>query len=622
MNRPNRPNPKEKCKRFSITVFFFTAWFFSSGATAQEPSRPTVIRNVRIFDGERVIPSGTVVIRDYGISEVGQGVSIPADAEVIDGSGKTLLPGLIDAHVHVWNERQLRQSLVFGVTTVVDMFTAVETMTQIKKRQSSSVVRDMAGMITSGTLVTAPDGHGTEYGLQIPTLLKPEDAQAFVDARIAEGSDFIKIVYDDCKTYSSGSPTLDKAELTAVIRAAHKRNKIAVVHITTLEQARTAINAGADGLAHLYYDEAFDPDFGRTAARHKAFVIPTFSVLESVSGTSGATALAEDSCCSPYLTQADIAGLKKTFPFSPKSGRKGYEGAEKALRQLKAEGVPILAGTDTPNPGTAYGVSLHRELELLVQAGLTPVEALKAATSTPAEIFGLTKRGRIQSGYNADMVLVNGDPTQHIRATRDIAAIWKNGARVDRKAYRETVEREKAAAENQKRTLPPQGSESGLISDFESEGIKANFGAGWTVSTDALRGGKSTAEIRKAEGGAKGSKGSMLISGRIAVGSAYPWAGAFFSPGPDVMSPANLSSKKSVSFWAKGQGKTCYIMVFAQSLGWTPSTQTFTAGPEWTQYVFPFEKFNTDAHDLIGLFLGGGPESGDFEIYLDDVRLE
>jgi hypothetical protein len=480
----------------------------------------------------------------------------------------------------------------------------------------------MASLSSAGTLVTAPGGHGTEYGLPIPTLAKPEEAQVFVDARIAEGSDFIKIIYDDGRTYSSGLPTLDKAALTAVIKAAHKRGKLAVVHIATLEGARTAIEAGADGLAHLFYDEAFDPDFGRTVAQHKAFVIPTFSVLESVCGSSGASTLAEDSCCSPYLTSADIVGLKKTFPFSLKIGRKGYEGAEKALQQLKAEGVPLIAGTDTPNPGTAYGASLHRELELLVQAGLTPVEALKAATATPAAIFGLTNRGRIQSGYDADIVLVNGDPTQNIRATRDIAAIWKNGAKVDRKAYREAVEKEKATTENLKRTLPPQGSESGLISDFEAEGIKANFGAGWNVSTDALRGGKSTAEMTRSEGGARGSNGSMLITGRIAEGSPNPWAGAFFSPGPAVMAPANLSSKKAVSFWAKGQGKTCYIMVFAQSLGWMPSIQTFAAGLEWKQYVFPFEKFNTDAHDLTGLFFGGGPEPGEFFIFLDDVRLE
>jgi predicted amidohydrolase YtcJ len=134
MNRPNHRNQKERNKRFSISIFFIPALVFSLSAAAQEVSRPTVIQNVRIFDGERVISNGTAVIQDGKITEVGQSVSIPMEAEIIDGAGKTLLPGLIDAHVHVWDEQQLKQSLVFGITTVVDMFMAVETMTKIKKR--------------------------------------------------------------------------------------------------------------------------------------------------------------------------------------------------------------------------------------------------------------------------------------------------------------------------------------------------------------------------------------------------------------------------------------------------------------------------------------------------------
>jgi hypothetical protein len=135
-------------------------------------------------------------------------------------------------------------------------------------------------------------------------------------------------------------------------------------------------------------------------------------------------------------------------------------------------------------------------------------------------------------------------------------------------------------------------------------------------------GGKSTAEFRKAEGGAQGSQGSLLITGNISAGSLSMWAGAFFSPGSAVMTPVNLSSNKAFSFWAKGDGKTYFIMIFAQSLGYMPSIQTFVAGSEWKQYTFPFEKFNTDAHDLTGLFFGSGSELGEFTLYIDNVRLE
>ena len=97
--------------------------------------------------------------------------------------------------------------------------------------------------------------------------------------------------------------------------------------------------------------------------------------------------------------------------------------------------MPILAGTDAPNPGTAHGASLHRELELLVHAGLAPTEALAAATSVPASAFHLADRGRVARGLRADLVLVNGDPTRDITATRDIVGVWKGGAPVDRAAY-------------------------------------------------------------------------------------------------------------------------------------------------------------------------------------------
>jgi imidazolonepropionase-like amidohydrolase len=106
------------------------------------------------------------------------------------------------------------------------------------------------------------------------------------------------------------------------------------------------------------------------------------------------------------------------------------------VARLRQAQVPVLAGSDAPNPGTAHGISLHRELELLVRAGLSPLEALRAATSTPARAFHLSDRGRIAVGLRADLVLVDGDPTTDILATRAIRTVWKLGRAVDREAYR------------------------------------------------------------------------------------------------------------------------------------------------------------------------------------------
>jgi len=608
----------------SFSYLFLTVFVIylvlTTGVTAQDISSATVIKNVRIFDGEKIFPLASVVFKNGKITEIGQKITVPDGAEVVDGKGQTLLPGLIDAHVHVGDKQNLKQALIFGVTTVVDMSMSIKTMNDIKRLQSSGKANDRAYLISPGTLVTAPGGHGTQYGLSIPTISEAEEAQEFVDARIAEGSDFIKIIYDDGTAYSLSMPALSKATLSAVINAAHKRGKIAVVHAATLQNCLDVFEAGGDGLAHLFFNDAFDPEFGRLAARKKVFVIPTLSVLESMSGTSGASALAEDPFLSPYLNPMDITGLKQSFPF--KTSRAAYKAAERALRQLKEEAVPVLAGTDAPNPGTAYGASLHRELELLVNAGLSPLEALKTATSIPAEKFNLTGRGRIKYGLISDLLLVKGNPVKDIKATRNITAVWRNGVRVDREKYLAGIEKARKARENQKNAQPPKNSESGLISDFEGEKIAANFGAGWIVSTDKMMGGKSTAQYRLAKEGAQGSKGALVITGTLLKGSAFQWAGVMFSPGPRMMSPANLSFKKSISFWAKGDGKTYAVMIFAQSLGFIPSVQTFATGTEWKEYVLPFEKFNTDGSDIMGIFIGASQEYGEFTLYIDNVHLK
>ena len=132
--------------------------------------------------------------------------------------------------------------------------------------------------------MTSPKGHGTEYGVQIPTLASAGDAQAFVDARIAEGSDYIKIVYDDGAAYGMQIPTIDRTVLGAAIEAAKKRGKLAVVHVGSAQGANDAIAAGASGLVHIFADAPADAAFVARVAAARAFVTPTLSVTESTTG--------------------------------------------------------------------------------------------------------------------------------------------------------------------------------------------------------------------------------------------------------------------------------------------------------------------------------------------------
>jgi imidazolonepropionase-like amidohydrolase len=567
--------------------------------TVAANAQTTLFRNVRVFDGERSLGTRDVLVQDGKIAGIGK--LRVSDATVVDGTGKTLIPGLIDSHTHTWGDA-LRTALAFGVTTELDMFTDTRFLKSMKDEQAAGRANHRADLFSAGTLVTAPGGHGTEYGVTIPTITKPEEAQAFVDARIAEGSDYIKLVLDDGSTYGLKFNTLSKETLKAVIDAAHARKKLAVVHVGSLADARTALDAGADALVHLFVDRQPDANLGRDAAKRKMFVIPTLTVSMSITGTGGGATLVDDGRVAPYLTKQEIEQLKRGF--TPRT-KTDYSATTATIRQLRAAKVPVLAGTDAGNPGTAHGSALHRELELLVKAGLTPSEALAAATSAPAKAFRLDDRGRIAVGKRADLVLVNGDPTKDITATRDIAGIWKGGVPFDRAAYARQI-----ADANATFGAKPANVDAAVISDFNDGTMASSYGAGWMGSNDMVAGGKSTSELTVVDG-------ALHIKGTIVGPLPYAWAGAMFSPGSQPFQPADLSSKKELRFRAKGDGKVYRVLFFNASKGYTPATETFTAGPEWAEHVIPV----ADGKDLTSIMWVGGPQPGEFSLQIDDVTV-
>jgi imidazolonepropionase-like amidohydrolase len=580
-----------------------------------------VIRGARVFDGERVLSGADVWVEGGRIKAVGPHLQTAPNVREIDAHGDTLLPGLIDAHTHTWADA-LKQALLFGITTELDMFSDPKFDADVRSKEAAGQNHDAADLRSSGTLVTVEKGHGTEYGIKIPVLASAADAQSFVDARLAEGSDYIKIIYDNGSAYGLTLATLTKEELAAVVAAAHKRRKLAVVHIGSQAGARDAIEAGADALVHIFEDEPPAADFAKLAKDHHAFVVATLSVNESVTGKASGASLVTDARLSPYIDAASVTNLKKSFPRGPAS-KVDFANALAAVSTLHKAGVPVLAGTDAPNPGTAHGVSIHREMQLLVQAGLTPTEALASATSIPARAFGLIDRGRIAPGLRADLLLVKGDPTQDITATRDIVTIWKTGFACDRAPARAAVEKEKQEAAASRAAAPPAGSDQGLISNFEDGTLNTKFGSGFSVSTDSFAGGKSTADLKIVEGGPNSAKNALQISGTISDAFAYAWAGAMFSPGPTPFAPANLSAKKSLHFWARGDGRTCRIMLFTQSAGYMPAQKNFAAGPDWKEIVIPFSELGgTDGHDINGILFSASSLTGPFSFAIANVTLQ
>jgi len=575
----------------------------------------TLVRDVRVFDGKAVHERRSVLFDEARVVNADFRGPVPAGARIVEGVGRTLLPGLIDAHTHAF--RQLDLPVLFGVTTQIDMFTAVPVMQDAKRSMAAGRHAGQADLFSAGVLATAPGGHGTQFGVPIPTLSSPGEAQAFVDARIAEGSDFIKIVLEAGGHGAGAMNSLDISTATALIEAAHRRGKLAVVHVSTEHDARAALEAGADALVHLFLGAAPDAmaidSLTKLAKRKKAFVIPTFTVMESMAGVRG----------DDLLGDADLAALVEREGATTLKARYGQQARPQLLAMPKAvtaalarAGVPILAGTDAGNAGTLYGISMHRELAALVEAGLTPSAALAAATSAPAAAFRLGRRGCVATGCKADLLLVEGDPTRDITATRRIVEVWKDGqsANALRDARREQVAQERGGSTRQ--GLPADG----RISQFSAAKLASPFGSGWMPSTDQFAGGKSTVKLDVLPALPDGQI-PLAVQASVAPGLPYAWSSVAFMPGAQPMQPADLSAARVLRFKVRGDGKTYQVMIMGAANG-RPSSVPFVAGKEWEDISVPLSAFaGIDPAAIAMLAFSAGPQPGEYRFELADVRL-
>ena len=365
-------------------------------ATQQPPplDAGVAIRGARVFDGERDLGVATVLVRDGRIQQLGADLQVPEGYEVVDGSGGTLLPGLIDAHVHAWGDAQ-RDAARFGVTTAFDMHGMPERAQALRAQRESLAATGQADLWAAGYAITAPQGHGTQYGFPVPTVDASTDIDAFIGERVGEGADFIKLIVEDLSAYAIERrlPTLTAPQVSAAIAAAHVHGRMAVVHVSTLADARHAIDAGADGLVHLFADVEADAQLVAAMRDRDAFVVPTLSVLASVAGAGEGGALAADTRIGELLT----AEQRSTLDARMHAGEADPAVLARALesvRRLQAAGVDILAGTDAPNPGTirvGFDYSLKPGESVTIRVLLIPGSKDESVSPTEA---GLEDWGR------------------------------------------------------------------------------------------------------------------------------------------------------------------------------------------------------------------------------------
>jgi imidazolonepropionase-like amidohydrolase len=261
-------------------------------------SRATAIANVRIFDGERAISDTTVLIGGARIEAVGP--SVPRDAVVVDGRGATLMPGLIDSHVHT-DMAGLRDALKFGVTTELEMMGRWSA----RRRREIAERNDVADLRSAEMGVTPKGGHPTEYMnsssnlfirffYRFPSVSTPGEAARFVSRQVSRGADYIKVFIEDGSCIGfPGLPVLDDATLAAAVKEAHRHDKLAIAHITTAEGAQRAVDAGVDGLGHLFLDSP-TRELIDNIATAGVFVVPTLVTLSTAFGNNAATLAADE----------------------------------------------------------------------------------------------------------------------------------------------------------------------------------------------------------------------------------------------------------------------------------------------------------------------------------------
>ncbi|MBA2678233.1 MAG: amidohydrolase family protein [Ktedonobacteraceae bacterium] len=359
-------------------------------------SDPVAITHVKVFDGKALTDERTVVIENGVISD-----ATTAD-RIVDGEHGTLLPGFIDSHVHLTNASELEQGTRWGSTTMLDMGSPTMKLTDSLRHRKG--LADIRGV---GNPASAPGGMQTaRMGFPASSAVTgPADADRFVAERISEGADYIKVIVEDPRRM--GSAALDVATITALVESAHRASLKVIAHVTTLAALMNAAEAGVDILTHAPLDAGVDENLAFSLAKRGVVSVPTLIMMQTVASRAG---------------QLPTHGAD-------------YAHARSTVSALHRTGVNILAGTDSnmapASPAKIqHGESLHDELRLLVEAGLTPVEALRSATIAPAEFFGFSDRGMIEAGRRADLLLIDGDPTQDIAATRAIRGVWVTGIQV------------------------------------------------------------------------------------------------------------------------------------------------------------------------------------------------
>jgi imidazolonepropionase-like amidohydrolase len=426
------------------------------GLVAGVQAQTVLLRDVRLIDGTGAPPQEHVslLLQDGRIEKIGTTMAVPKGATVRELAGKTVMPGLISAHSHLglivddaessatgYTQEnvaaQLKQFERCGVTTIMSLGVNRDLVYELRDEQRK-------GKLGGATIFTAGRGIGVPGGAPgLPAaadqIYRPatwEEARKDVDELAEHRADIVKIWVDD----GHGTMPKMKPEIwKAVIDEAHKKHLRVAAHVYALGDARQLVADGVDELAHSVRDQVVDDAFVHAMREHKVWYVPTFTVDESFFVYAERPAFMEakffqEAAGPKLMAKFNAPGYAEKVNQDPQTAqhRKDFSIGQQNLKRLFDAGVLVGFGTDSGAlAGRIPGFAEHHELELMVRAGLTPMQAITAATGENAKLLHAGDRGKIAVGKRADVLVLDADPLSDIRNTEKIVAVYHDGRSAD-----------------------------------------------------------------------------------------------------------------------------------------------------------------------------------------------
>jgi imidazolonepropionase-like amidohydrolase len=419
----------------------------ASGLAFAQGSNVVAIREVTLIDGtgRAPLPGVTVVIEGNRIRDVGTTVQAPAGARTIDGGGKFLIPGMIDAHVHIRGgrggnqqaadqerdaTRALHSYLYAGVTTVFDAGNRSEFIMGLRAKEQSGALVGPRILATGGT-VASPNGHGGPYNIEA----WPGDRK-LLDQHIATKPDLAKIGQDE---HGWGTrPQINQLPedlLEKIIRYYHSKGVRVIIHTSNEHNSIEAIYAGADTMAHPIIQAPVSEQYLKLMSVKRVPTVSTLTIGENYSRLADHPEFLDQPLYRDTIEPEERQRLKTEESAKQKENRWAAwmkvmtPVAQDNMKRLNDVGKDIVAAGTDQSSGPAF----HRELELLVGGGISPADAVVMATRNAARALGkLEELGTIEAGKLADLVLLRADPTKDINNAKLVDTVVKNGQIIDR----------------------------------------------------------------------------------------------------------------------------------------------------------------------------------------------